>query len=80
MKYKRKPATPIEANQFTKIGEGPVGVRTEEDGREYVMTLHDQKVYLQLGDWVVSEGDGIHYYPIKDHVFKSLYNLCEAQS
>lgn len=46
---------------------------TEEDGRAYVMTLHEQKVYLEPGDWVVAEPDGVHFYPIKDSVFKGLY-------
>lgn len=73
MQFKRKPSTPIEANQYLKVGVGLAGVMTGEDGRDYVVTMHEQKVYLQLGDWIVAEPDGLHYYPIKDHVFKSLY-------
>ena len=73
MKFKRKPATPIEANQFLKRGECPLGVQTEEDGHHYVVTIHNQKCYIEIGDWIAAEPDGVHFYPIKDSVFKNIY-------
>jgi hypothetical protein len=33
--------------------------------RHFVVTIHRQRVYLEPGDWVVPESDGIHHYPIK---------------
>ena len=73
MKFRRKSAKDIEANQFTHPATSPLGVMTEEDGRAYVVTMHEQKVYLVPGDWVVREPDGVHYYPIKDSVFKATF-------
>jgi hypothetical protein len=36
----------------------------------YVTTIHGQRVYLEPGDWVVHEPDGIHFYPVKDDIFQ----------
>lgn len=72
--FKRKPAATIDAEQYvTGPATAPRGTRTEEDGRVYVMTMHLQKVYVVLGDWIVAEPDGVHFYPIKDHVFRATY-------
>ena len=65
--------TEIEAEQFFHPAISGPGVYTEEDGRSYVVTAHEQKVYLERGDWVVQEPDGIHHYPIKDTIFKQRY-------
>ena len=73
--FRRKPEPPFEANQFQHAATSPVGVRTEEDGRAYVVTAHEQKVYLQPGDWVRAEPDGVHYYPIKDEIFRERFEL-----
>lgn len=35
----------------------------------YVVTIHGQKAYLEPGDWVVTEPDGEHYYPVKPDIF-----------
>lgn len=77
MKYRKKASATTEANQFLKNGECVLGVRTEEDGRHYVMTIHEQKVYVVPGDWIAQEPDGVHYYPIKDSVFKAMYEKAE---
>lgn len=69
MKF-RKSSKVIEANQFRRHGEYPFGVRTEEDGRAYVVTMQEQKVYIQPGEWVAQEDDGVHFYPIADSYFK----------
>ena len=74
MKFKRKPSTPIDAEQYLD-GQCPRGVLTEEDGRVYVVTIHEQKVYVEIGDWIVAEMDGIHFYPIKEKVFIQLYEF-----
>lgn len=51
-----------------------------EDGRTYigdafVVTAHDQKVYLQNSDWIFPEPDGEHFYPVKDEIFKNTYEV-----
>lgn len=73
MLYLRKKNTPIDAEQFLHPGTSPRGVRTEEDGRAYVVTIHEQNVYLESGDWIVKEQGCDRYYPIKNHVFEHTY-------
>ena len=76
LKFKPKPRTDlIEANQYTKRGECPLGVFTNEDGSVYVITMHEVKTPVEIGDWIVIEpgSDGTRAYPIKDHVFKDRY-------
>ena len=41
--------------------------------RYYVVTAHEQKAYLEPGDWIVQEPDGVHYYPVKDYIFRERY-------
>jgi hypothetical protein len=45
----------------------------------YVMTIHGQPAFLAEGDWVVTEPDGIHHYPIKDKIFQETYDLVSGQ-
>lgn len=71
-KFKKKPVI-VEANQFLHGATAPLGVHNEEDGRSYVVTIHNQKVYLEVGDWILPEPDGIHFYPVKDEIFKNTY-------
>lgn len=35
-----------------------------------VLTIQGITVPVQPGEWIVDEGDGLHFYPIADHVFK----------
>jgi hypothetical protein len=69
--FRKKPEV-FEANQFMNPATAPVGVRTEEDGRAYVVTAHNQKVYLEPGDWIVAEKNGNGYYPIKPEIFVTI--------
>lgn len=39
------------------------GVRTREDGSVYCLTIQEQQAPVIPGDWIIDEGDGIHYYP-----------------
>ena len=55
---------------------------TSEDGKTYigdayVVTVHEQRVYLQNGDFVIPEPDGIHYYPVKPDIFLDRHELVE---
>jgi hypothetical protein len=75
MRYRKKPVV-IDAVQFEgPPGKDPPGVfRRPEDDSPYVVTIHDQRCYLSPGDWIVPEPDGVHYYPIKDEVFRATYD------
>lgn len=82
--YRKKPVV-IEATQFFYDGEPVPGVfypRISEDGKTYigdayVVTIHDQRVYLEDGDWVIAEPDGEHYYPCKPDIFEDRYEAIE---
>lgn len=72
-----KIALPILAEQFQGDPK-QLGVCVENcDGhnhRAHVHTMHEgQTCALILGDWVVPEPDGVHFYPIKDEVFRRTY-------
>jgi hypothetical protein len=75
MKYRKKPMV-VEANQFKKRGECPIGLRTREDGRHYVLTAQGQEVTVEEGEYVILEdppGDGTRAYPCKADVFERTY-------
>lgn len=42
-----------------------------------VLTIHGQVAFLQEGDFVIREPDGIHFYPCKAKVFENTYELVE---
>ncbi len=79
-KFVKKPII-VEAEQFFYDGPKIPGVfypELSEDGETYigdafVVTIHDQRSYLQNGDWVIAELDGEHYYPCKPDVFEAIY-------
>ena len=72
----------IEAVQFDDIPrDDPPGVfRRPEDDSPYVVTIHGQRCYIESGDWMIPEPDGIHYYPCKDDVFKATYEIASHVS
>jgi len=82
----RKKPIEIEVEQFFYDKPQIDGVfypPTSDDGKTYigdayVITAHDQRVYLQNGDWVFPEPDGVHFYPCKDAIFKSAYEVIES--
>lgn len=79
MRFRKKPVV-IEAFQF--LGAASVGQPGVfgEDGRHYVVTIHGQRAYLAIGDWVITEPDGRHHYPCKPDIFAATYEpVIEAQ-
>ncbi len=75
MRFKSKQIE-IEANQFLKRGECPLGVMTAEDGLHYTITIHGQKTEVVPGDWIILEnppGDGTRAYPCKPDIFARRY-------
>ena len=83
--YRKKPAV-VDAEQFFYDGPRVRGVfypDVSEDGRTwigdaFVITIHDQRVYLQSGDWIIAEPDGEHYYPVKPNIFAATYEQVEG--
>ena len=39
-----------------------------------VVTIHEQTTTVVIGDWIVTEPDGKHHYPIKPDIFKETYS------
>ena len=69
----RKIPVEIEAVQFDGVND-PIGVwRRDEDLTPYVVTIHGQRCYIQAGDWIVPEPDGVHFYPVKPDIFTATY-------
>lgn len=78
-KFISKPKV-IEAEQFTKDNHNPEGLCLYDGCRESLLALphvhtahNNQSVVVCYGDWIVQEPDGVHYYPIKDEIFKKSY-------
>ena len=71
MKFKKKPVA-IEAEQYLLGRPLPPGVWIDM-GQAYVTTIHGQKTLVALGDWIIAEPNGIHYYPCKPDIFEDRY-------
>ncbi len=79
-KYRKKPVV-IEAVQWFPDKEikgvcfGPCALN-DFDGLAIprIHTMHaKQTVFLEPGDWVIGEPDGIHFYPCKPDIFEQTY-------
>lgn len=86
-KYRKKPVVVI-AEQFTdnKPCQGVYGgyihqrrciaCLPEKNYEIYgpsVITIHGQVTKVADGDWIIDEGDGLHFYPCKPHIFEATY-------
>ncbi len=76
MKYKRKPLI-VETVQY-RIGLKHRGICDRADApglcNPHIHTIHDgQYVQLEEGDWIITEPDGVHFYPCKSDIFKATY-------
>lgn len=70
----------IEAVQFDGQANDPPGVfRREEDLTPYVVTIHGQRCYIEPGDWIIPEPDGVHYYPCKPDIFAATYEPIDEE-
>lgn len=74
MKFRSKPVE-IEAEQFVHPATVPCGVHASENGEYWVVTIHGQKTSVALGDWIIQEPDGEHYYPCKPDIFEKRYEV-----
>ena len=83
-KYRKKSIV-IEAVQFFYDGAQLPGVfypkkspdEKTYEGDAFVITAHNQKVYLVNGDWILPEPDAEHFYPCKDDIFRATYEPVE---
>ena len=83
MKYRKKPVV-IEAVQYTKYGGLVKGMcnsqscYTAGNQEPHVHTIHNnQMVLLEVGDFIISEPDGEHFYPCKPDIFEATYEKAE---
>jgi hypothetical protein len=66
--FRSKPKR-VHAEQWTDPANPPRGVRFCGD-LPIVWTIQMKSVPVSIGEWIVDEGDGEHFYPIADAVFK----------
>ena len=78
-KFKNRPKT-IEAEQYVEYGRLVKGMCnsltcfTSGNNEPHVHTIHDsQVVLLEVGDYVIPEPDGRHFYPCKAEIFTATY-------
>lgn len=77
--YRKKPVV-IEAEQYTECGKlvkgmcNSVSCHSSVNPYPHVHTIHKgQLVNLEIGDWIIPEPDGEHYYPCKPDIFANSY-------
>lgn len=84
-KYRKRPIV-IEATQFFYGGPKVPGVfypPISNDGKTYigdayVVTIHNQRAYLENGDWVITEPNGENHYPCRPDIFANIYEAVDA--
>ncbi len=83
MKYRKKPVI-IDAVQYVKYGELVKGMCNSRSCyasgnlEPHVHTIHNnQIVNLEVGDYVIPEPDGEHFYPCKPDIFEATYEKVE---
>lgn len=84
-KYRKKPIV-IEAIQYVKYGGlvkgmcNSISCYTSGNSEPHVHTIHNnQVVLLEVGDWIIPEPDGEHYYPCKPDIFEATYEKIEEK-
>jgi hypothetical protein len=82
-KFRKKPVV-IEAEQYTEYGKLVKGMcnsqscYTAGNTKPHVHTIHNnQLVNLEVGDYVIPEPDGVHFYPCKPDIFEKTYEPAE---
>ncbi len=69
----------IEAEQFIEGIRTPPGVLFTSEGVPYVVTIHGQETEIEIGDYIIREPDGVHYYPCQPEIFEKRYKLKEGK-
>lgn len=80
MKYRKKPVV-IEAAKYTEYGKlvkgmcNSISCFTAGNNEPHVHTIHNgQTVNLEIGDYIIPEPDGEHFYPCKKDIFEKTYD------
>lgn len=78
-RYKKIPIE-IEAEQYKEYGKLVKGICNSQscfvagNNKPHVHTIHNnQIVNLEVGDYIIPEPDGIHFYPVKENIFMKTY-------
>jgi hypothetical protein len=79
--FRKRPVV-INAVQYAEYGKmvkgmcNSVSCYKAGNDRPHVHTSHDdQLVNLEVGDWIIPEPDGQHFYPCKPDIFAATYEL-----
>lgn len=79
-----KKAIIVSAVQYTEYGCLVAGMCNSQNCfthiscEPHVHTIHNgQIVLLEVGDWIIPEPDGKHFYPCKPDIFEATYELVE---
>jgi hypothetical protein len=77
--YRKKPII-IDAEQYKEYGKLVKGMCNSRscylagNNQPHVHTIHNnQMVLLEVGDYIIPEPDGEHYYPCKPDIFKATH-------
>jgi hypothetical protein len=78
-KFMKEPAV-IEAVQYTEYGKlvkgmcNSISCYSAGNNQPHVHTIHNgQIVNLEIGDFIIPEPDGKHFYPCKPNIFEMTY-------
>jgi len=81
--YRKKPII-VEAEQYIEYGKlvkgmcNSVSCFVSGNNEPHVHTIHNnQLVLLEVGDYIIPEPDGIHFYPCKPDIFEATYEKVE---
>lgn len=79
-KFRKRPVV-IDAEQYTKYGKLVKGMCNSKscyskgNNKPHVHTIHNnQIVNIEIGDYIIPEPDGEHYYPCKSNIFEKTYD------
>jgi len=80
MKFRKIKNIIIEAEQYVEYGKLVKGMCNSQscfvagNDEPHVHTIHNnQIVNLEIGDWIIPEPDGEHFYPCKNSIFIKTY-------
>ena len=79
-KYIKRPVMvePVQYTEYGKLVKGMCNSRScyaSGNKEPHVHTIHKgQIVNLEVGDWIIPEPDGKHFYPVKPDIFETTYD------
>ena len=80
----RKLTVIVEAVQYVEYGKLVKGMCNSRycaihgHPNPHVHLMHKYRIIsVEVGDWIVAEPDGKHFYPVKPDIFEKTYELVE---